>query len=78
MKLKKAYDSMADGGLVVIQEFLLNDKKTGPLVSALFNVMVGAYSKTELISVVESAGFTNAELVASSEQLGSNWVTARK
>lgn len=78
MKLKKAYDSMVDGGLVVIQEFLLNDEKTGPLVSALFNVMVGAYSKTELISVIESAGFTNAELVVSSEELGSNWVTAKK
>ncbi|MHC4115725.1 MAG: methyltransferase, partial [Planctomycetota bacterium] len=47
MKLKKAYDSMTAGGLVVIQEFLLNDEKTGPLIPALFNIMVGAYSKTE-------------------------------
>ncbi|MHC5157199.1 MAG: methyltransferase, partial [Planctomycetota bacterium] len=45
VKLKKAFESMVSGGLLTIQEFALNDDKTGPEIPALFNVMVGAYSK---------------------------------
>lgn len=78
MKLKKAYDSLLCGGLVVIQEFLLNDRKTGPLIPALFNVMVGAYSQAELFGIVEEAGLIKPKLVISSEELGSSWVTAGK
>lgn len=78
MKLKKAYDSLVCGGLIVIQEFLLNDRKTGPLIPALFNVMVGAYSQAELFGVVEEAGLIKPKLVISSEELGSSWVTADK
>lgn len=78
MKLKKAYDSLLCGGLVVIQEFLLNDRKTGPLIPALFNVMVGAYSQAELFGIVEETGLIKPKLVISSEELGSSWVTADK
>lgn len=78
MKLKKAYDSMTAGGLVVIQEFLMNDEKTGPLIPALFNVMVGAYSKKELLGIIEGAGFTEAGLAASDEKIGSSWIVAKK
>ena len=78
MKLKKAYDSMLSGGLLIIQEFLLNDEKTGPLIPSLFNIMVGAYSCAELMSVITNAGFVNPELVAESEQIGCGWITAVK
>ena len=78
MKLNKAYDSMVEGGLLVIQEFLLNDEKTGPLTPALFNIMVGVYSKTELFTLVKEAGFADPELVAGDEKMGSSWVTAKK
>ncbi len=77
-KLKKAYNSMLSNGLLVIQEFLLNDQKAGPLVPALFNIMVGAYSQAELFSVVKEAGFTEPKLVISCEKLGSSWVTGGK
>ena len=77
-KLRKAYDSMAAGGLVVVQEFLLNDEKSGPLIPALFNIMVGAYSKGELVKVIEAAGFENTRMVAESEELGAGWITAQK
>jgi predicted O-methyltransferase YrrM len=78
MKLKKAYDSMTAGGLVVIQEFLLNDEKTGPLIPALFNIMVGAYSKTELLGIIEKAGFTKARMAAGDEKIGSSWIIAKR
>jgi hypothetical protein len=78
MKLKKAYDSMVDGGLLLVQDFLLNDEKTGPLIPALFNIMVGAYSNRELLSIVKEAGFVNATVVVSSQEIGFTWITAKK
>jgi len=78
VKLKKAYDSMVSGGLLIIQEFLLNDEKTGPLVAALFNMMVGAYSYSELSALICEASFVNCQLGKVSEEIGSSWITARK
>ena len=78
MKLKKAFDSMAAGGLLAIQEFALNDNKTGPAMPALFNVMVGAYSKAELVEQMTIAGFVDARVVTENEQIGCTWITAVK
>jgi ubiquinone/menaquinone biosynthesis C-methylase UbiE len=78
MKLKKAYDSMVKGGLLVIQDFLLNDEKTGPLIPALFNVMVGTYSCCELLSIIKEAGFEHPKVVVSSQEIGFTWITAEK
>jgi hypothetical protein len=78
VKLRKAHDSLVSGGLLVIQEFLLNDEKTGPLIPALFNIMVGAYSGNELLSIVEEEGFLEPRVVAACEEIGCSWITARK
>ena len=78
MKLRKAYDSMVDGGLLLVQDFLLNDEKTGPLIPALFNVMVGTYSRCELLSLIKGAGFEQARVVVSSQEIGFTWITAEK
>ena len=78
MMLQKAFASLVAGGMLVVQEFLMNDNKTGPLVPALFNVMVGAFSQSELFEHIRSAGFAKAQMVASSENLGSSWITAEK
>ena len=78
MKLKKAFASMVSGGLLAVQEFTLNDDKTGPLVPALFNVMVGAYSQAELMQVIVDAGFVDVRRVAADEEIGCAWTTALK
>jgi hypothetical protein len=78
MKLNKAHDSLVPGGLLAIQEFLLNDQKTGPLIPALFNIMVGAYCAGELVSIVEREGFSGCKVVAACERLGCGWITAKK
>ncbi|MHC4239333.1 MAG: methyltransferase, partial [Planctomycetota bacterium] len=78
MKLRKAHDSLVSGGLIVIQEFLLNNEKIGPLIPALFNIMVGAYSEGELLSLLEEEGFVEAKVVCSSEELGCGWIQAIK
>jgi ADP-ribose pyrophosphatase YjhB (NUDIX family) len=78
MKLAKAYKSMDEGGLLVIQEFLLKNDKSGPLVPALFNVMVGAYSEAELLFLIENAGFVGPQVVTLDEGWGCGWITALK
>ncbi len=78
MKLRKVYDSMVDGGLLLVQDFLLNDEKTGPLIPALFNVMVGTYSRCELLSLIKAAGFVHDKVVVSSQEIGFTWITAEK
>jgi len=78
MKLRKANDSMESGGLLLVQDFLLNDEKTGPLIPALFNVMVGTYSRCELLSLIKAAGFVHDKVIVSSEDIGFTWITAEK
>jgi hypothetical protein len=78
LKLRKSYTSMESGGLLVVQDFLLNDEKSSPLIPALFNIMVGTYSVADLLSLIEKAGFVNAEIAAASEKFGCSWITAKK
>lgn len=78
MKLGKAYRSMIPGGLLLIQDFLLNDDKSGPLAPALFNIMVGAYSRPELFSVIQQAGFVDPKLRRGPEGFGNAIVSAKK
>ncbi len=59
MKLKKAFKSMTNGGLLIIRDFILNESKTGPLSVALFNIMVGAYSIKEITILIRESGFVN-------------------
>ena len=78
MKLQKAFESMAGGGLLIIQDFVLNDEKTGPLVPALFNIMLGAYSRPELFGLIENAGFARPRVVTMIEEAGSMVIEAEK
>ena len=61
---KKAFDSMVRGGLLILQEQMLNADKTGPLLSALIGVNQlihtpagAAYSDKEIIGWLEEVGF---------------------
>jgi precorrin-6B methylase 2 len=78
MKLKKAYDSLTGGGLLVIQEFLLNANKSGPLIPALFNIMVGAFSTEEIKRLIKETGFIDVEIQAVSKDFSSTWLKAAK
>ncbi|MCS7187413.1 MAG: methyltransferase [Armatimonadota bacterium] len=76
MKLAKAFRALEPGGLLIVHDFLLNDEKTGPLPAALFNLMVGAYSVREMLTVIEDAGFHDVRLVAYHSKRGAGLVTA--
>ena len=78
VKLQKAQRSLSAGGMLVIQEFLLNENKTGPLFPALFNIMVGAFAIDEIKQFIENAGFVNIQTAAQSKDRASTWLTAKK
>lgn len=61
--LKKAVAALEPGGMILVQEFILDDTKDAPLFPALFslNMLLGtpegqSYSESELFGMLESAG----------------------
>jgi len=78
MKLAKAHRALVPGGLLIIQDFLMNAGKTGPLIPALFNVMVGAFSLPELTDRMAAAGFKKMRRIAMPKQVGTTILTALK
>lgn len=67
---KKARAALRPGGRVVVQEFILDDDKTGPLFAALFavNMLVAtstgnSYSEEELRGLLSDAGFSGVTRV---------------
>lgn len=65
LMLRKSYDALASGGAILVQELLLRDDKTGPLLPALFSLnmtMGGSYSGAEIVSWMRETGFTDVEV----------------
>lgn len=68
--LAKAVAALEPGGMLLVQEFILNDAKDGPLFPALFslNMLVGtaggqAYSEGELCAMLAAAGLTDVRRI---------------
>ena len=64
--LRKTFDALAPGGVIVIAEFLVNDERTEPSLGLIFavNMLVNTengdtYSVNEINSWLSEAGFTN-------------------
>ena len=64
--LKKAVSALDPGGMILVQEFILDDSKDAPLFPALFslNMLIGtpdgqSYSEKELIDMLGAAGVTD-------------------
>lgn len=68
--VSKVYDVLEPGGLILIHDFILSDSKDRPEFGALFslNMLINnprgrSYSVGEIRSMLDSAGFTNLDLV---------------
>ena len=68
--LRRCYEALADGGRLVVQDFILEADKTAPKAAALFalNMLVGtragsAYSEPEYAAWLGEAGFRNVRHV---------------
>lgn len=83
--LRKAVDALIPDGTLLVQEFILNDDKSGPEFPALFslNMLLGtnggqAYSGAELASMLIEAGLTDVERVEIDLPNGAGIVRGRK
>lgn len=68
--MKKGYQSMEKGGLILVQDQMLNARKTGPLLSALIGVNQllhtpggAAHSEKEVAEWMKEVGFTKVTRV---------------
>ena len=78
MKLAKAFKALDPGGLLIVNDFLLNKDKTGPLQAALFNLMVATYSEKEMLTMIQEAGFREVAIVANDPGVGNSVITAKR
>ncbi len=78
MKLAKAHRALVAGGLLIVQDFLMNAEKTGPLIPAVFNLMVGAFSLPEMVEHAQAAGFAEPAVQPMPEPFGGTVLTAEK
>ena len=75
-RLAKAFAALDPGGLIIIQDFILNDDRTGPVSAALFNLYIGAFTFSELGDLLRASGFTDVRTVAAPAVDGCGAVTA--
>jgi predicted O-methyltransferase YrrM len=68
--LKKSFDALTSGGLIIVQEQLLNDAKTGPALAALIGVNQllhtpggSSYSGEEMAEWMSEMGFVKVQRV---------------
>jgi len=58
-RLEKTRTAMVSGGVLLVQDFLMDDDRNGPLAAAEFHLHVGAYTVGEMVEVVKAAGFSD-------------------
>ena len=85
MGIKKAFDSMVSGGVLILQEQMLNADKTGPALSALIGVNQlihtpggAAYSDKEISGWLQEVGFRNIQFKPLAQQSPFTVLTAVK
>jgi len=83
--LKKAYDSLVPGGIVVVHEGLISDDGTAPLSAVLFclNMLVNtgegqSYSGVEVMDLMKSVGFTDCHVQPLPEPMRTSLVVGKR
>ncbi len=83
--LQKTAAALEPGGLLLVQEFILDDERTKPVFPALFslNMLVGtpdgkAYSERELILLLENAGLERIERLPIELPNGAGVISGRR
>ena len=63
--LRRAWASLVPGGRVVVQEVLLNEERTGPLLAALFSLHMtrgASYTGAQIAAWLAETGFSGVEV----------------
>jgi hypothetical protein len=71
MMIQKAVGALAPGGMIIIHDFILNNRMDGPLFPALFslNMLLGtesgqSYSEDQIIDMLADAGVKDTRRIA--------------
>lgn len=76
LMLRKAHAALVPGGLALVQEIVLHEDGTGPLLPALFNLHMSngaAYSGSQIAGWLQEAGFAGVEVLPLT---GYSWLNA--
>jgi SAM-dependent methyltransferase len=83
--LRKAVAALNPGGILMVQEFILNDARSGPLFPALFslNMLLGteagqSYSESELATMMTEAGLSDVHRLVLELPNGAGVIRGRK
>jgi predicted O-methyltransferase YrrM len=83
--LKKAFDSLVPGGIVVVHEGLISEDGTRPLSAVLFclNMLVNtgegqSYSGAEIMGLMGEVGFTDSKVLPLPEPMRTSLVVGKK
>ena len=84
--LKKIHDALNDNGSIVLKHWLLNDDRTAPLVSVLFDLKLSLqgdghyiYTEKEYIELLQEVGFSSVRVLdISSSSSPSTIITGEK
>ncbi len=63
--LRRAYAKLPSGGAIVIHDFVMNDEKTGPTITALYNLTAidgVPYSGADIAAMLAKAGFVDPQV----------------
>jgi len=63
--LRRVYAKLPSGGAVVIHDFVMNDEKTGPTITALYNLTAidgTPYSGADIAAMMKKAGFVDPQV----------------
>jgi predicted O-methyltransferase YrrM len=63
LRLQRAANAVEPGGLLIVQDFILDEDRNGPIEAAAFNLHLNANTVSTIASMIQSAGFTNVALV---------------
>jgi hypothetical protein len=81
--MRKSFESLPSGGMIILREILSNDDKSGPRAASAYDVdmllvtMGGQYSKGEMKALLKQSGFRGIEIGPATTGYR-NLITARK
>lgn len=75
-KFEKARAALEPGGLLIVQDFILDDDRQGPLPAALFALYIGAFTYSGLGDALRSHGFGDVRVLTAPRETRHGVVTA--
>ncbi len=77
LRLERAFAALDPGGLLIVQDFLLDEDRNGPLEAAAFNLHLDANTMSSMTAMIRAAGFIDVRMIGRGP-LDGGLLTARR